>query len=401
MATNFGHAVALRVDPARGVSSPVVNRRSICTAIDARYVREKPSGIGTYVQALVDRLPREGATDQFIFWAHRLAARPLSTAANTRDVTVRPGPNSPLPVYWPARYGSLEMVDVFHSPHNMMPRGLPCPSVVTMHDVMAIERPDLHLQGIERVVKSGYYQRAVWRALRKATRLIAPTQATADRICALAPEAAGRLSVIWEAADDCFRPADDLNAVQSEAAALTGSDAPYFLLVGANAPTKRHDLAIAAFAAEVPRPWRLVLLQRRLVGRGLMRLARELHVEDRMVWLDAVTRAQVVTLMQGAGALIQPSVYEGFGLPVLEAMTCGCPVVASDIAPFREITAGAAVLTRDDDVKTLGEALRKVAGSAVLRDSLSARGLARAQDFSWERCARLTLEVYHDAATAS
>src|SRR5262245_15072708 len=122
-------------------------------ALDARYIREKPSGIGTYVQALVDRLPALSASDRFLFWAHRLAKRPLSSAPNTHEVVVRPGPNSPLPVWWPARYAPFDDVDVFHSPHNLMPSGIRCPSVVTVHDVMALERPDLHLQGLERLVK--------------------------------------------------------------------------------------------------------------------------------------------------------------------------------------------------------------------------------------------------------
>jgi len=122
-------------------------------AIDARYIREKPSGIGTYVAALVDRLPDLAPQDRFLLWAHRLAARPLSASANVREVIVRPGPNSPLPVWWPARYAPFTDVDLFHSPHNLLPRGLPCPTVVTVHDVMAIERPDLHLQGVERLAK--------------------------------------------------------------------------------------------------------------------------------------------------------------------------------------------------------------------------------------------------------
>lgn len=373
---------------------------SIRIALDARYVREQPSGIGVYVQALVNRLPVAAPNDQFLFWAHPLAARPLSRAANTSEVTVRAGPNSPWSVLWPRRYASFAGIDVFHSPHNMLPRDLPCASVVTVHDVMALEHPRLHLRGFERAVKRTYYQQAIWRALRHATCLIAPSRATADRICALAPEAAPRLTVISEAAESCFRPPEDLQTAQSRAARLVGNGAPYFLVVGANTPTKRHALAIAAFAAGVPMPWRLVLLQRRLAGKGLEALARDLEIAHRLTWLDAITSEDVVTLMQGAGALIQPSVYEGFGLPVLESMACGCPVVASDIAPFRELTAGTALLVRPDDSAGLAAALREIVQSPELRRSLSEGGLARAQEFSWDRCARETLEVYHTAARA-
>ncbi|MFZ1218810.1 MAG: glycosyltransferase family 1 protein, partial [Chthoniobacterales bacterium] len=320
------------------------SREPIRVALDARYVREKPSGIGAYVHALVERLPNLAPSDRFFFWAHPLAPRPLSPAANTSSVVVRAGPNSPWPLLWPGRYASFADVDVFHGPHNLMPRGLPCPSVVTIHDVMAIEMPGLHLQGLERVAKSVYYRQAIWRALRHATRLIAQSKATADRICAVCPEAAARLSVISLGPDADFRPPEDLSAAKARAANLIGTESPYVLLVGANTASKRHDLAIAAFAAAVPPPWRLVLVQRRK-GRGaLVRLANRLHVADRIIWLETIAREDLVTLLQAAEGLIQPSVYEGFGLPVLEAMACGCPVVASDIAPFREVTAGASLL---------------------------------------------------------
>lgn len=373
---------------------------SLRIAIDARYIREKPSGIGVYVRALVDRLPALAPNDRFFFWTHPRAPRPLSPCANTSEVTVRDGPNSPWSLFWPQRYASFSDVDLFHAPQNLLPHGLPCASVVTIHDLMALEQPRLHLRGIERAVKRFYYPQAIWRALRHATRLIAPSLATADRICALRPAASRRVSVILEAADAIFQPPNDSNAARVRASQLTGSDAPYLLLVGANTPSKRHGLALAAFAKAAPSLWRLVLLQRRKTGAGLDRLVRELHLQDRVLWLETIAREDVVRLMQASGALLQPSVYEGFGLPVLEAMACGCPVVASDIAPFREITAGAARLVRPDDRDDLARAIREITQSLELRRTLRARGLERARDFSWDRCARETLEVYRSAAAS-
>lgn len=368
-------------------------------ALDARYIREKPSGIGTYVQALVSRLPAAVPSDRFLFWAHPLASHPLSSAPNTSEQLVRPGPNSPLPLWWPHRYAPFEDVDVFHSPHNLLPRGLSCATVTTVHDVMAIEHPSLHLQGIEWLLKRGYYSRAVWRALWLSTRIVAPTMATADRIRAIAPDAARRTVVLHEAPDPCFRPAADPAIAMRRTIELTGADAPFFLVVGANSPTKRHADAIAAFAS-VPRPWRLVLLQRQGPRSSLRKAAAAAGIADRIVWLPTVSRPDVVTLMQSAAALIQPSLYEGFGLPVLEAMACRCPVVASDIPPFREITDGAAVLVPPADVGRLATALRAVAASPSRRESMAAQGLQRAQTFSWDQCAFDTLQVYRDAAAA-
>lgn len=362
--------------------------------LDARYVREKPSGIGSLVQALVDRLPALAPDDRFTFWAHPLARRPLSRAANAHEVTVRSGPNSPWSALWPERDASLGETDVFHNPHNLLPRGIPCASVVTIHDLMALEEPGMHLRGLERVSKSWYYPQAIRRALRDATRLITPSRATADRICAHQPDAASRLTIIPPAPDAEFRPPSDRPATEKRAAELTGSSAPYLLVVGANTASKGHDLALAAFARAVPSPWRLVLLQRRQARAGL-------RTAERVVWLEAVAHEDVVALMQAAGALVQPSLYEGFGLPVLEAMACGCPVVASEIAPLREVTAGAALLAAVGDVDQLAAALREITGSAELRRSLGEEGVARARDFSWERTAEQHLAVYRAAATVS
>lgn len=370
---------------------PTSSNSPIHVTLDARYVREQPSGIGSLVQALVERLPALAPEDRFTFWAHPLARRPLSAASNAEEVVVRSGPNSPRSSLWPRGDASLGEADVFHNPHNLLPRGIRCASVVSIHDLMALEEPRLHLRGIERLSKSWYYPQAIRRALREATRLITPSRATADRICAWEPGAASRLAIIPPAPDAVFRPPNDRATVEKRAAELIGSEAPFLLVVGANTPSKRHDLALAAFARAAPNPWRLVMLQRRKARAGLA-------PAERVVWLEAVARADVVILMQAAGALVQPSLYEGFGLPVLEAMACGCPVVASDIPPFREVTAGAALLTPAGDLEKLANALREIIDSSEIRRSLGEQGLARAQDFSWDRCAQQTLEVYHRAA---
>jgi len=102
--------------------------------------------------------------------------------------------------------------------------------------------------------------------------------------------------------------------------------------------------------------------------------------------------------MQSAGALIQPSLYEGFGLPVLEAMACGCPVVASDIAVFREVAGAAATFTPPGDVRILAVALEALIRSPARRHEMRAAGLDRAKDFSWARCAAETLEIYRSVA---
>lgn len=365
-------------------------------AIDCRYLRGRPSGIGVYVRALVDRLPSDRGME-FVLWADAAAARPLSRAPAARDRTVRPGPNSPLALLWPRWFASFDGIDLLHVPHSVLPRDVPCRSVVTVQDVLALDHPRLNRPGIERI-RDLYYPQAVVRALRRATRLIVTTNATADRVLAWQPDALSRLRVVPLAAGEGFRRPADAAAARARVRALVGGDTEYVLAVGENTAHKGHDVAIEAFAAAAPPRWRLVLLQRLGSARRIEQAARRAGVADRVVRLEGLADADVAALMQGAALLVQPSRYEGFGLPVLEAMACGCPVVASDIPALREVTGGAAVLVAPTDAGGFARALARVVESPSQRQELVEQGLARAAHFSWDATARATWAVYEDAA---
>jgi alpha-1,3-rhamnosyl/mannosyltransferase len=273
-------------------------------------------------------------------------------------------------------------------------------TVATIQDLLAIEHPNLHRSGADGLVKRMYYGAAVWRALRRATRLITTTAAMADRIIQLCSSAHGRTVVIPLAPGaDCQLPTD-VSGLQRRVAALVGGRGPYCLVVGQNSRTKAHTVALEAFAAGAPPDWNLVLLQRQTTAHPLAHVARSLHVEQRVIWMPGVARADLVALLQGAGVLLQPSMYEGFGLPVVEAMACGCPVIASDIPTLREVAGPGAIFTPPGDVPRLASAIRALAESSAYRDEMSARGRARASAFSWERCARETLDVYAEASSA-
>jgi glycosyltransferase involved in cell wall biosynthesis len=366
-------------------------------AIDCRYIRDRPSGIGAYVEALVDRLPALAPEIQFSLWKHRLAARALSTAPNAADPIVRPEPSSLWTLNWPDRYAPLAGVDLFHAPHSILPRRLTMPTVVTIQDLLAIEMPHLHRQGWDGIVKRLYYPDAVWRALRRSTRIITTTVAMADGVAKLWPAARIRTRIVPLAAETAFQPPADPDDARTRAAQLLGTFDPYCLVVGQHTPTKRHIDALHAFAAAGPRGWRLVFLQRQTTLNRLASAARRLQVADRVLWLPCVSRQDLVALLQSAGVLLQPSIYEGFGLPVLEAMACGCPVIASDLPTLREVVGDAGMLTPPGHVERLAAAIRSVTSSAELRKDLASRGLERATRFSWDRCAHETLAVYRDA----
>ena len=365
--------------------------------IDARYVTSRPSGIGNYVAALIARLPALAPEARFHLWAHPERPVPISAPNVTTTVVSAPA-DGVRTLLMPAELDSLEPNDVVHFPFSLLGRGLPCASVVTIHDLMWLEHPEkVDARPLMRRVRAGFYQTGMRYALRHATRLIAVSQATADRIHAVLPESSRRVRVIHNAASPAFVAPSDLEASLRRAAALIGSDAPYYLVVGKNEPYKDHQLVLEAFAREARSGELLVLVQRTRRGAGLSRLAQKLGIADQLRWLPTLSEAELVTVVQSARALLQPSLVEGFGIPALEAMAAGCPVIASDTPALVEVLAGAGLHAKVGDAAGLAAAINRLR-SGSLREELRARGFERARAFSWDTAARQTLEVYREAA---
>lgn len=374
-------------------------------SIDCRYIRERPSGIGAYTQALLERLPALAPEDSFHFWAHPKRPQPLARAPRTAETLVRAAANGPATLLWPGRLVDLEAVDVLHAPFNLLGRGIRCRTVVTIHDLLWLQNPAA-AEGIGPLtpIQALFYRDGILRALRRATRIIAISKATADDIARAHPRASSRTEVIHHGVDADFRPPSDRDALRARTSTRFGSDR-FLLVVGQNAPNKNHGAVLEAFAAaELDARVHLVFVQRLYATRGhplafhrrLDRRAESLGVRERVHFVSGLSRAEVVELYQGALALVQYSRFEGFGMPALEALACGTPVLASDIPPLVEILGGAAIhaglVPRE-----LAAAMRRLAGDAVLEKELRARGVERSREFSWDRSAREHLSVYREA----
>lgn len=365
--------------------------------IDARYVEPKPSGIGRYVEALIERLPRLAPSQSFELWTH--PSRPLPvTFENVRCRPLSAPADGLRTLLAPQRLGRLGPSDVIHFPFSLLGRGLRCATVVTVHDLMWLEQPEL-VEGrpLMRRVRQRYYQQGMRWALRFATRLIAVSEATRARMLTHVPECAERVRVTHNAADARFVPSADPALAAEQAAAVVGSPAPYYLVVGKNEPYKAHELALEAFAKSARDDELLVLIQRTSGGRGLLELAERLGIATRLRFLPTVSSAELTSLLQAARALIQPSLIEGFGIPVLEAMASGCPIIASDTPALVEVTGGAGLHAKVGDAQALAQALVELRSPGVA-EGLKQRGLARARDFSWDRTAAETLAIYREAA---
>jgi alpha-1,3-rhamnosyl/mannosyltransferase len=174
------------------------------------------------------------------------------------------------------------------------------------------------------------------------------------------------------------------------------AERPFFLCVGAGQPQKNLGVAVRAFAllAERFRDLALVFAGRGDSNRALQHLARQLGVGDRVTFSGPVPHSDLLRLMHTATALVFPSLIEGFGLPVLEAMSTGCPVICSAIPTLREVTGGAAVMCDPITPERFAVAMENLLQHQSRRQQLRAAGLARATQFDWPTCATATRQVY-------
>lgn len=278
--------------------------------------------------------------------------------------------------------------DVLFVPAHVLPLLHPRNSVVTIHDLGYLAFPQAH--PVARRLE--LHLTTLWSA-RAARRLIAISQATKADLVRHYGVAPDKVSVVAHGLAPQFRPADRaaIAAVQVRA----GISGDYLLYVGTVQPRKNLARLITAFAqADLPSTLQLVIAGKRgWLTETIMRRAAEVGVAERVRFIGYVADADLPALLGGALAFVFPSLYEGFGMPVLEAMACGAPVLTSATSALPEVTGAAALLVDPRDAGAIAAGLTRLATDAGLRADLRERGLARAAAFTWERCAAETLRV--------
>jgi glycosyltransferase involved in cell wall biosynthesis len=289
---------------------------------------------------------------------------------------------------------------LYHATEHLLPR-LPLPTVLTVHDLIFEWLPEYHTR-----LNRAFLRLAMPRFLTAASAIIAVSSHTAHDIVTRYHIDTAKIHVIHEGVDKRFRPASPAEVAQIRAA--YAPDVPYLLMVGTLEPRKNHALAIRALkrlrAAGKPH---LLLIAG---GQGwlfdsVQRLVSELGLDDAVRFVGYAPAEDLPGLYSGADCVLVPSLYEGFGFPVLEAMACGAPVVCSDVSSLPEVAGGAALLISPHDDAQLAASVQRVLDEPGLAATLRRRGLANATRFRWQQCARKTLEVYRatlaQAATVS
>lgn len=364
-----------------------------------------PTGVGTYTRELARALRRLDdnfdlriAVHAFRHSGWRARIRDALPAATRDEIVVNRLLPHGLLLEAERRFAGPPLesyfgpCDVFHGTNFLAPPSLRARTVISIHD-LAFLRLGASLPVPHR------YERYLAGSVRRAHRLIAVSEATARDVREWFPDAADRVRVVHEGAPRDFRRLADDEFRRWRRAA--GVPERYFLFVGTIEPRKNLPLLARALAdprVAVPRDVGLVVAGRRgwHVAESLRELARvRLH---RPVLLPGFVPEPVRnSLLAGALALVLPSRWEGFGLPVLEAFRAGAPVIASTAGALPEVAADAALLFPPGDESALADALVRMSREDDLRRDLAARGARRAEAFSWDRAARETLEVYRGA----
>jgi len=287
------------------------------------------------------------------------------------------------------RRASRDGAELIHCPAAFVPEHVRLPLVITIHDVLPLRHPQL----FPRVIV--YHQRLLLaRRTRRAARIIANTEHARREIIESLQVEPGRIEVVPCGVAERFQPRTvDAPWLRTRFAI----DRPYVLCVGTLEPRKNLLGVLRAMrAARLEDDVSLVVVG----GRGWRNEAFEREAsraEIPLVLTGAIPDAELVALYSAARCLVFPSLYEGFGLPVLEAMACGCPVVTSDRSGLPELVDRAGLVVDPLDPERIGEAVRRLCEDQPLRDGLRKAGLRRAAQRSWDRVAHQTVGVYRRA----
>lgn len=368
--------------------------------IDTHAAEREGEGNATYTRELLRALLGLASPHTFTLFAedaNHAAYGELGAGRSARVVGVARGGGLGRVLWTLGRAAAGEPVDALHVQY-FAPLGARVPLVVTVHDLAFLHLPASFPPGLRVAMRV----MVPW-SVRRAARVITVSDWTARDLARRYHVAADRLRVIplGVRVELAPPPAAEVSAVLARHGLAPG----FVLALGrlnARKNLRRLVQAHAAARAEGGVDVPLVLAGR--ADHGTASLRAELRPLERAAdvrWLGLVPDADLAALYAGAGCFVYPSLFEGFGLPPLEAMACGCPVISSDRTSIPEVVGKAALLVDPESVEAMAEAIARVLRDADLARALREGGLARSRELTWERTARLTLAVYEEAAAGA
>jgi glycosyltransferase involved in cell wall biosynthesis len=368
--------------------------------IDYTPANEQGGGIGRYVRDLIGALGRLDTET-----AYRL----FVAGANKSQLSQPPGTNFrwtpvPLSTEWLARLWQRARLpipvnvwtgalDLYHATDFVLPpvaRGTR--TLLTVHDLSFVRAPETASPNLR-----AYLDQVVPRSVRRADHVLADSEATKADLVALYGTPADKITVLLSGVSDHFAPITDSAKIAAMRAKYKIGDTPYMLAVGTVQPRKNFERLIRVLATL---PDSLADVKLVIVGgRGwlqgpIYQAVADLKLSERVIFTGFADDADLPTLYSGARLLAYPSLYEGFGLPILEAMRCGIPVLSARASSLPEVAGEAALLVDPTDNEAIRDGLIRLLTDDILRQRLIAAGFVQSQPFTWDRAARQLQQVY-------
>jgi glycosyltransferase involved in cell wall biosynthesis len=364
--------------------------------IDARKLHD--FGIGTYIRNLLRQLARLDRQTEFVVLCRPADCEALaSLGENFRAVPETSGNYSIAEQIRIPLALKREKVTLFHAPHYVLPPLVRCRSVVTIHDCIHLMFP----QYLPSRFALGYARASIRLAAWRATRVLTVSESSKRDILRFVDTTPEKIDVIYNAYDERFgvEPREEDVLRVRERYQLSDE---FVLYAGNVKPHKNLERLIEAFDMVRKRGLdrlKLVLIGDEISKYAALRRAVHQHQLHKYVrFLGYLPEETLAVMYRLAGVFVFPSLYEGFGLPPLEAMASGTPVVTSNVSSLPEVAGGAAVLVDPYSPQAIADGIHRVLTDEALRRSLRQKGLARAAQFSWEQSVRRVREIYNDAA---
>ncbi len=364
--------------------------------IDARKLHD--FGIGTYIRNLLRQLARLDRQTEFVVLCRPDDREGLSSLGEnfrpvpetSKNYSISEQIRIPLALM-------REQVTLFHAPHYVLPPLVPCRSVVTIHDCIHLMFP----QYLPSRFALAYARTSIELAARRATRIMTVSESSKRDILRFVDVKPDKIDVIYNAFDERFgvEPREEDVVRVRERYQLHDE---FVLYAGNVKPHKNLERLIEAF--DLVRKRGLDHLRLVLIGdeiskyAGLRRAVHQHQLHKYVRFLGYLPEETLAVMYRLAGIFVFPSLYEGFGLPPLEAMASGTPVVTSNVSSLPEVAGDAAVLVDPYLPQAIADGIHTVLTDETLRRSLRQKGLARAAQFSWEQSVRRVLDIYRDAA---
>jgi len=368
-------------------------------AIDGRKIELPLTGMGRYTKNLLTHIARIDKDNEYIVLRTKDFQQKITQAENFRTVVVDYPAFSLQSLFFLHRILHREKVDLFHSPFISTPLFAKCKIILTVYDLIPLKfaKGFGKEKRLSSVLKKVIFRSILLTGVRKAQRIITVSQFSQKELERLDGSLSKKIKVVYPAAEEVFKKSLKREEIEKTKAKFC-TEGELILYLGAIRPHKNLVKLLEAVSLLIRKG---NLHCHLVIGGGketelffLKEMAEKLGISKYVFFTGSLTDSEMVGLLNAADVFVFPSLEEGFGLPPLEAMACGTPVITSDSSSLPEVVGDAALLVDPYNVRALAHAIQHLLRDEELRNKLIEKGYERVKLFSWEKTARETLEVY-------